>query len=223
MQMSGAPCGTTVKIPAYAILDGGGVLGAALAGCLKAAEDYGFEFVGYGGTSAGSIVALLASVGYSGDELGKLITETPFTKFLEEDGKKLTELKKHVKTIITAVQPGWIRAVLNICQLLSAFVALRSAVDDPKKAFGVDAGTSLEAFLTEMVHAKVQLLKDAPMITFDQLEKAKCKPLKVIASDLTRRQPAIFSSENQSYGLSVIDAVRASSCYPVVFKAKVMT
>ncbi len=33
---------------AYAILDGGGVKGAALAGCLKAAEELGIEFAGYG-------------------------------------------------------------------------------------------------------------------------------------------------------------------------------
>lgn len=58
---------------AYAILDGGGVKGAALAGCLKAASDFGIEFVGYGGTSAGSIVALLAAVGYTGDELRDLM------------------------------------------------------------------------------------------------------------------------------------------------------
>jgi NTE family protein len=54
---------------AYAILDGGGVKGAALVGCLKAAEELGIEFVGYGGTSAGSIIALLASVGYTVAEL----------------------------------------------------------------------------------------------------------------------------------------------------------
>jgi len=45
---------------AFVILDGGGVKGAALAGCLAAAEDRGIEIVAYGGTSAGSIVALLA-------------------------------------------------------------------------------------------------------------------------------------------------------------------
>lgn len=54
---------------AYAILDGGGVKGAALAGALAAAEHNGIEFAGFGGTSAGAIVALLACVGYdpSGD------------------------------------------------------------------------------------------------------------------------------------------------------------
>ena len=48
---------------AYAVFDGGGVKGAALAGCLKAAQESKIEFVGFGGSSAGSIVALLATAG----------------------------------------------------------------------------------------------------------------------------------------------------------------
>jgi NTE family protein len=51
---------------AYAVMDGGGVKGAALAGCLRAADDAGIEFIGFGGTSAGSIIAVLACVGFTG-------------------------------------------------------------------------------------------------------------------------------------------------------------
>jgi NTE family protein len=40
---------------AYAIFDGGGVKGAALVGALAAARSKDLEFLGYGGTSAGSI------------------------------------------------------------------------------------------------------------------------------------------------------------------------
>ena len=61
------------KMKAYAIFDGGGVKGAALAGCLQAAEDRGIEFVGYGGTSAGAIIALLACAGFKGRELQKIM------------------------------------------------------------------------------------------------------------------------------------------------------
>ena len=72
---------------AYAVMDGGGVKGAALAGCLRAADDAKIEFIGFGGTSAGSIVALLACVGYSGHELCQLMTTE----------LKLSELLKSVK------------------------------------------------------------------------------------------------------------------------------
>jgi len=33
---------------AYAVMDGGGIKGAALAGCLQAAEKFGIEFIGFG-------------------------------------------------------------------------------------------------------------------------------------------------------------------------------
>jgi NTE family protein len=58
---------------AYGIFDGGGVKGAALAGCLAAAKDHDVDFIGYGGTSASSIVACLAAVGYKGAEIRDLM------------------------------------------------------------------------------------------------------------------------------------------------------
>jgi NTE family protein len=68
---------------AYAILDGGGVKGAALAGALSAAAENGIEFEGYGGTSAGAIVALLASVGFTPEEIRHImLEEVDFTDFL---------------------------------------------------------------------------------------------------------------------------------------------
>src|SRR5437660_5588012 len=79
---------------AYAILQGGGVKGAALAGCLKAAEELKIDFEGYGGTSAGSIIGLLGSVGYKGDELRQILTEDmTFSELLDDKGVLLQELK----------------------------------------------------------------------------------------------------------------------------------
>lgn len=60
---------------AYAVFGGGGAKGAALAGCLKAAQDNKIDFRGYGGTSAGSMVALMAAVGYTGAELREVMTD----------------------------------------------------------------------------------------------------------------------------------------------------
>src|SRR6266508_3278438 len=76
---------------AYAILAGGGVKGVALVGCLAAAQEFGFKFEGYAGTSAGSIVSLLASVGYTGAEIHALLTERPLPDaFLDADSARLT-------------------------------------------------------------------------------------------------------------------------------------
>ena len=81
---------------AYAVMDGGGMKGAALAGCLQAAEKFGIEFIGFGGTSAGSIVALLACIGYAGDELlGELMTtELKPGKLLSSVKEPLAVLKQ---------------------------------------------------------------------------------------------------------------------------------
>ncbi|WP_394223487.1 patatin-like phospholipase family protein [Alteromonas gracilis] len=46
---------------AYGVFEGGGVKGVALAGAYKAALENDVDFIGFGGTSAGAIVALLAS------------------------------------------------------------------------------------------------------------------------------------------------------------------
>ena len=73
---------------AYAIFDGGGALGAALAGCFAAAREQGIEFVGYGGTSAGSIVALLGAVGLDGPAMERFLVDTSFGDFLGASGRR---------------------------------------------------------------------------------------------------------------------------------------
>ena len=79
---------------AHIVLAGGGVKGAVLAGCLKAVEDKGVVPLGLGGTSAGSIVALLASVGYSGAELEHILINNGLTEFLDDGGVQLDLLKR---------------------------------------------------------------------------------------------------------------------------------
>ncbi len=91
---------------AYGIFDGGGVKGAALAGCLAAAEEQGVQFLGFGGTSAGSIVATLASVGYSGKELGELLVGLEFNTFLDDGGDRLDHARSQFEQISEAFRGG---------------------------------------------------------------------------------------------------------------------
>jgi len=85
---------------AYAILSGGGVKGAALAGCVAAAKDMKVEFVGYGGTSAGAIVALLGACGCDANKLRHIaVHQLDFQALLDDKGKELTRVKELVKTI----------------------------------------------------------------------------------------------------------------------------
>src|SRR5438046_121599 len=84
-----------MQIPAYVVLAGGGMKVCALAGCLKAAEEWGVEFRGFGGTSGGALLAALACSGYSGNELERIITkEFKFEKLLHDGGKDLLKLKR---------------------------------------------------------------------------------------------------------------------------------
>lgn len=66
-----------------AVFEGGGVKGISLAGAVSAVQDLGIQFNRVAGTSSGSIVAACLAAGYTGDELKKLIINTPFHSFLK--------------------------------------------------------------------------------------------------------------------------------------------
>ena len=68
--------------------------GAALAGCLQSAIENEIDIQGYGGTSAGAIVALLANVGYSGTEIHNfLANEIHPLRLLENEGAEFKKAK----------------------------------------------------------------------------------------------------------------------------------
>ncbi len=192
----------------YAIFDGGGVKGAALAGCLKAARDSGIEFVGYGGTSTGSIVALLATVGYSGDEIGDImVNELDLGKLLADVKQPLKDLKDVRAKIANLGFWG--------CVGLKKYkpVILSLATE-----FGFTDGRALSAQILRFVRRK--LGGDlAEHFTFHDLHTRHCPPLKIVASDLGARLPVIFSNRGgDEQNGPVLDAIRASMSYPFIFK-----
>lgn len=66
----------------YTCLFGGGAIrGAGHVGALKAFEELGINFSGYGGSSVGSIVASLKAVGYTFDELADIFLSVNFELF----------------------------------------------------------------------------------------------------------------------------------------------
>ncbi|HYR21498.1 MAG TPA: patatin-like phospholipase family protein [Chthoniobacterales bacterium] len=216
-----------MKRKAYAVLDGGGVKGAALAGCLKAAEEIGLEFVGYGGTSAGSIVALLAAVGYTGRELEQVtVDEIEFTEFLDDGGAALDELKSLSDRLVTI----W-KDKKRWYSKLGAIGATGGLAWDHRRLikilltdFGLYHAEKLQKFLRTKICEKTkfsEFQKDGSRadddITFDVLAEKKCPLFYAVSSDLHRRAPR-FHSLRHCGDWSVIDAVRASMSYPFVFK-----
>ena len=193
---------------AYAILDGGGVMGSALVGCLKAAEEWGIDFVGYGGTSAGSIVALLACVGFKGDELHKIMTEEiNFTDFLDDSGTNLERLKNLPERFRTSWSRLWV-----IAKHIDLYTLLHESL-------GLYHANNLKQFLLRKIKEKLPELKNKIDITFDDLKSQNCPPLKIVASDLKTRKAVVYPDHaDGNYDTSVIEAVRASMSYPFVFQ-----
>ncbi|GAA0350830.1 patatin-like phospholipase family protein [Bacillus horti] len=68
-----------------AVFEGGGVKGLAFIGAIQETEKQGYSFNRIAGTSAGSIIASLLAVGYTGKELELMMDELSFLFFLKPD------------------------------------------------------------------------------------------------------------------------------------------
>ena len=73
-----------------AVFEGGGVKGIGLIGAVCCLEDRGYELNRFAGTSAGSIIASLLAVGYSGKELKDIMLNYDYRNFLDKN-----KLKSH--------------------------------------------------------------------------------------------------------------------------------
>lgn len=197
---------------AYAILAGGGVKGIALAGCLAAAQNKGIEFVGYGGTSAGSIIALLGAVGYSGSQIRDLMRTKSFTSFLDDNGYELEKLKGLARLFF---EDAWFKSA----RVAKTLISERALIRKLNTEVGLYGAANLEKFLLEAVKDRYPRLTDD--FRFSDLHRVTAKSLKVVAADIVARKSLTFSmngSGGTEQDISVITAVRASMSYPFVFK-----
>jgi NTE family protein len=191
---------------AYAVLDGGGVKGAALAGALQAAQEFGIEFIGYGGTSAGAIVAFLSSLGYTPKEIREIvIDEIDFTQLLDDGGVALRRLVNFPRLFKES------RLKVNVLWQHRDLISLVVS------SFGLYRGREFEKFLLGKIEKKLPQFAQRNDVTFDELRDAGCKPLKVVVSHLAQCRPIVFSSGGEFSGSAIL-AVRASMSYPFVFQ-----
>ncbi|MGO9254839.1 MAG: patatin-like phospholipase family protein [Bryobacteraceae bacterium] len=199
---------------AFGVFDGGGVKGAALAGCLAAAEDQGVQFVGYGGTSAGSIVAALAAAGYNGRQVWDLMkSEFAPLELLDDDGTRLRKAQSCQRRA-TAL----IRSKKWKLRKLGEALSLYGEVEALLCAKGLYSGKRLREALLKSLKSGLGLPENQTDVTFDDLARCRRPPLKIVASDLSKRRVAKFSAQDTQYGRSVIDAVRVSAGYPFLFQ-----
>lgn len=205
---------------AYAILDGGGVKGAALAGALSAAAEQGIKLLGYGGTSAGAIVALLAAVRFTPNEIRHIcINEINFCDFLDDGGVELEELKR----LGTELNAAWrdsgklFGKVKGTFSTANVLYGRRRLINKLMEELGLYTGSKLRTFLQLKLELKIGKPPPETGFSFRYLNECGCVPLKIVAADLGRRAPTVYSLKNTPEG-SVLDAVRASMSYPFVFQ-----
>lgn len=67
-----------------AVFEGGGVKGIGLVGAVAVLQEAGYEFENMVGTSAGAIVASLLAVGFTGDEIEKILQTVEYRDFCDE-------------------------------------------------------------------------------------------------------------------------------------------
>lgn len=235
------------EFKAYAVFGGGGMRGAALAGALHAAQDLGIEFVGYAGVSAGSIIALLAAAGYTGDDLEEILKDpqTGFAQLLDDGGDDLYALGRTFRDIKTLSESEEFRAFRRARRHMNDYVAAwrffqlyrsnKDLVDRAEKlldplvfGLGLYTGDPAVEYLRRLIIAKLPSLAGSDDISFKALrEAANPDPrhqikLKILASDLVTGRGVIFGDEskpdNDPVNASVLNAVRASIGYPFVFR-----
>lgn len=195
---------------AYAVLSGGGVKGAALAGCLAAAEGRDIQWVGCAGTSAGALVAALASVGFSGAAITEqLKTDVHPRALIDDRGAQLDQLVK-LRTRVRRLVSG------NFVNRGRALVSLsrNSILRAIGTHYGVYDGTYLEQAVSSII-ASGPLVAGKPSATFEDLINASCPQLKVVASNITANRAVVFPDDEQ---MPVASAVRASMGYPFVYR-----
>jgi len=211
---------------AYAVLCGGGTKAAALAGCVKAAQEY-FDFQGYGGTSAGSIIALLAAAGYAGSEWDRLI------------GRKISEVLPWWSWLITLVlEPplstvrivGWGSKFLFRLLLGGPFLLLVAWLLVFRA--GVFSTSKLQRKLHERMFEVNPTLRDEATarrgsITFREFQACcdkdgqtgkGCKLVKMVTADVWHRRPIVYSVPDSWAETQVATGAAASSAYPFVFR-----
>lgn len=187
---------------ADAVFEGGGVKGIGLVGALKTLEDNGFKWKNICGTSAGSIIAALVAVGYSAEEIKKLM--------LKLDYKEIADKKKLNIPVLSNTH--------NLLFKKGIFKGdyLKNWID--------------EALSHKLRQANIQRLtfgdlinpKEKDILLNNSKYKRKYK-LHIIATDISRGKMLILPEDIAEYGinpdeLQVSIAIRMSISIPYFFQ-----
>ncbi|MCB1956127.1 MAG: patatin-like phospholipase family protein [Rhodocyclaceae bacterium] len=226
------------------VLEGGGVLGIALVGYLFALERAGLRFLSIGGTSAGSIVALLAAAagGPASERATRLIdivADMPIARFQDGDGDAQAFIDWLLKDSGKLFQPGisfseigaWVSGASKVVQVRDNFVddlglcpgsVFESWVTDRLHDFGVDDTAGL---IARMQPGAGQLgYAGGEEGGAQRVSEARAR-LCLVAADLTTERKVSFPEDAPLYyaepdGVAPAEFVRASMSVPFFFHPK---
>ncbi|MFM2597709.1 patatin-like phospholipase family protein [Vibrio fortis] len=205
---------------AYAVFEGGGVKGAAFTGALQAAEENNIKFVGYGGASAGAIIAYLSAIGLNAQDILNAMKKFNVASLLNEshsgDIENFLSFTDALKSSKFAILKQPVKAMRS-CRFLGR--AFASAWFD----LGISDDRNFISFLSFYLQEKYPdkmhwcETKEDLSITFEKLFSITGIELKIIATNLNSGSATVFSHIDTP-SMCVFRAIVASSSYPLLFK-----
>ncbi len=175
------------------VFKGGGVRGIAYLGALQVMDNHNLlkDLKRVGGTSAGSLTALLLSMNLSVSEIGQVLSNIDFSKMVQEvDHKGDQGLVKNIMSDATSVQRF-------------------------RTHFGWNSNENMHNLIEEIVASGCHGNGRA---TFEDFEKMGHCGLSIVASNVSRYRREIFSVRTTPR-VAVADAALMSSSIPIFFEA----
>jgi NTE family protein len=229
------------------VLEGGGMLGIALAGYVYGLETAGIRFLRLGGTSAGAIVTMLLAGlkprhEAAGEELLDILAHQNFYDFVDGDD----DARNFTKTLLNRAQThtgfgAWLR---NRVDLATVFNDGLQVIDNFRDNQGLHPGQQfrnwlhqlLEQAQTPTIEALLERRRQVPpgglkwhrtneagQVEVEAYEPANLCRVAVVAADITTQTKAVFPEMAPLYWLnweqvSPAELVRASMSVPFFFE-----
>lgn len=175
------------------VLSGGGAKGLTHIGIIRALEENNIPIDYITGTSMGAIIGSLYAMGYSPDDMEKLLKSEDFKRWYSGDieEKYIYYFKKNPST--------------------PEFINIRVSLKNPLHKVKTQFLPSSVVNPLQMNLAFVQLFGQATAACQNDFDKLFV-PFRCVASDVYNKRPIIFNSGDLG------DAVRASMSFPAMFK-----
>ncbi len=207
------------------VMEGGGMLGIALVGYVYTLEEMGIRFLQLGGTSAGSINALLmAAAGHRTEKTSTWILE----ELANQDFYQFVDGDDDAKDFIEAIlhKRKWYTQLFKTTQVLDNF----------REDFGLNPGTAFHRWMKALLAKKkvdtLQKLRERRKEGLSDLflrnsdavyRHQKAERLALIAADVTTQTKVVFPEMADLYWktpelVNPADFVRASMSIPFFFQ-----